>query len=109
MPYLKPRVGILVTGGEKGASYCIKGVGSNYMAAYHIATDDIVDTTGAGDSFIATFLAAIAMDKAAVLRSKVGADRALRMACIAGALTCMKAGAIAASPSLQQVISMLIE
>jgi len=79
------------------------------MSAYPIAHDDIIDTTGAGDSFIATFLAAIAMDKAAVLRSKVGADRALRMSCIAGALTCMKPGAINASPSLQQVISMLIE
>lgn len=38
------------------------------------------------------FLAAIAMDKTGVLGSVEGADRALDIACITGALACTKPG-----------------
>jgi sugar/nucleoside kinase (ribokinase family) len=105
MPFLSPNIGILVTGGDKGASYYIKDVGSSFLPAFSIKC---VETTGAGDAFTAGiygqmisyelliwsigFLAAIAMDAEAVLCSKAGADRALLMACAAGALTCTNEG-----------------
>mmetsp|Transcript_13649 Transcript_13649/g.29999 ORF Transcript_13649/g.29999 Transcript_13649/m.29999 type:complete len:152 (+) Transcript_13649:959-1414(+) len=105
MDLLCPHVGVLVTGGAKGASYHINGVGSGSSPSFPV---QVVDTTGAGDAFTAGFLAAVAMDRQQALGTAAGADRALRMACAAGALACTKSGAIPALPNLQEVINLLI-
>eukprot|EP00177_Eucheuma_denticulatum_P002727 GFKZ01004905.1.p1 GENE.GFKZ01004905.1~~GFKZ01004905.1.p1 ORF type:complete len:322 (-),score=58.79 GFKZ01004905.1:1260-2198(-) len=51
-------IGVIVTAAEKGASYAFRGDGDfvvGYVAAWTKASD-VVDTTGAGDAFLAGFL-----------------------------------------------------
>ena len=103
---LNARVGVLVTAGEKGAAFHIKGVGSGRSSGFDVTA---IDTTGAGDAFTAGFLTGVSIDRDAALTTPEGAQRALVMGCAAGALTCTKIGAIEAQPTLQDILALMLD
>jgi fructokinase len=91
--------GILVTAGEKGCQYRL-GENSGCVAAFPV---NVVDTTGAGDSFSAGFLA-----QSCLFGDKVWSDANLARAAViyaaaVGAIVTTGAGAIASQPTNQAV------
>jgi fructokinase len=95
---------VLVTAGEQGCDYWIMGNTSHVSAFNHLT---VVDTTGAGDSFLAGFIAQMSRLDRATLQEAQVADRVVRYASAVGALTTTQAGAIAAQPNVSQVTDFL--
>lgn len=119
--------GVLVTAGEKGASYCFraanKGAHSGFVPAYDVG---VADTTGAGDAFTAGFLwwmlrknegsgpasgggggGRSGRDALRALQSDPGAlADAVAFGAATGALTCTRPGAIASQPRLEEVMAL---
>jgi ribokinase len=89
--YHRP-VPVLLTLGEKGAIY--RGAGAELTVEAAPAT--VVDTTGAGDTFIGYFIACVAQG--------LPAAKALRRAAAAAALSVSRAGAMDSIPLLDEVI-----
>lgn len=73
--------------------------GSELLATAVPPRVDVIDTTGAGDAFTAALTLALA--------EKMPASRALRFACIAGALATTRHGAQAAMPDRAEVATLL--
>ena len=125
--YFPKAVVVLVTAGEKGASYAFRMLESssgNALEMGHIPPFQVpvVETTGAGDAFTAGFLhALLAGDGQDVLlhdsqpSSLSYAEKQQRVhsmvqfASAVGALTCTKEGAIAAQPTLEEAQAILKE
>ncbi len=93
--------GILITAGEKGCTYALQGcIGGHPGFAV-----EVVDTTGAGDAFVAGFIHQLRR-----LGLPIDAQSAQDMITYAnavGALTTTQAGAIAAQPQAQAVETFL--
>ncbi len=87
----------IVTLGPEGAI----AVGENGAGWRVPAMDlkEVVDTTGAGDCFCGTF--------AAALHNKLTLGAAMRRACIAGSLSCMKKGALDSYPYIADIEEVL--
>lgn len=94
--------GVLVTAGEKGCRYCLSQR-EGKIPAFSI---DVEDTTGAGDSFLAGFVHQLCQHSL----TEIGEDaaRIVRYASAAGALTTLKAGAIDAQPTSEEVDAFLL-
>ena len=89
--------GVLITAGEKGCTYCLQDIKGRHTGF----AVDVVDTTGAGDAFVAGFI-----HRLRDLEQPVNAQSVQDMmtyASAVGALTTTQAGAIAAQPSAQAV------
>lgn len=95
--------GVLVTAGEKGCSYCL-GENEGVLPAFEV---EVVDTTGAGDGFVAGFVHQLCEHGIQYLEAPEMAREVVRFASAVGALTTTRAGAIAAQPILTQVVSFL--
>lgn len=78
---------VVVTMGPGGAEIRRAGQDTLHQPAFSV---EAVDTTGAGDAFVATVAWALAEDR--------GLEEAVRLAAAAGALACRKVGARAALP-----------
>jgi fructokinase len=91
--------GVLVTAGEKGCAYCING-NQGKLPAFEMP---VVDTTGAGDSFVAGFLHQLCQQGVKNLTDATQVDAIVRYASAVGALTTTTAGAIAAQPTATEV------
>lgn len=91
--------GVLVTDGENGCSYCL-GENEGKLPAF---TMSVVDTTGAGDSFLAGFIHQL--DKFGInsLKDPEIAKNMVIYASAVGALTTIKPGAIASQPNAMEV------
>jgi len=101
---LQPKLGVLVSAGELGAScYFHQGI-SCAVPAFPVHVEE---TTGAGDAFLAGFIFSLLRDKQATITTEKSAKDALRFASAAGALTCTKRGAISAQPSLKEIQDLL--
>jgi fructokinase len=95
-----PNLGaILVTGGAKGCKYHL-GENSGNVEAF---SGEVVDTTGAGDSFVAGFLARAALGGDQIEENADLARKAVIYACGVGAMVTRRAGAIASQPTREQV------
>ncbi|HEY9874182.1 MAG TPA: carbohydrate kinase [Candidatus Obscuribacterales bacterium] len=95
--------GVLVTGGEHGCSYCLSE-NEGHLPAFSV---DVVDTTGAGDAFVAGFLHQVCQQGIKSLSDSETAKNVVAYACGVGALATMKPGAIASQPTASEVEAFL--
>ncbi len=95
--------GVLVTAGEKGCSYCL-GDNEGKLPGFPV---EVEDTTGAGDSFVAGFLHQLCQQGIQALAKPEVAHQVVTYASATGALTTLRAGAIAAQPTLAEVEAFL--
>ncbi|MDP5336947.1 MAG: carbohydrate kinase [Nodularia sp. (in: cyanobacteria)] len=91
--------GVLVTDGEHGCTYCL-GENEGHLPSYPI---EVVDTTGAGDSFLAGFIHQLGIHGIQGLQDAETAKRIVAYANAVGALTTIKAGAIASQPTAAEI------
>eukprot|EP01026_Neomeris_dumetosa_P041430 TRINITY_DN3432_c0_g1_i13.p6 TRINITY_DN3432_c0_g1~~TRINITY_DN3432_c0_g1_i13.p6 ORF type:complete len:159 (-),score=44.72 TRINITY_DN3432_c0_g1_i13:420-896(-) len=101
-------MGVLVTGGEKGATFCFKGVGGSngslltgFIPVYSV---EVVDTTGAGDAFTGGFLVYVLQNggiDAVVAAGQEALQEAVKFAAACGAYTTQGPGAIAPQPTFE--------
>ncbi|GAB1538255.1 carbohydrate kinase [Scytonema sp. NUACC21] len=96
--------GVLVTDGENGCAYCLGEENEGTLPAFSVP---VVDTTGAGDSFVAGFIHQVLTHGIQRLNDKETARKVVQFASATGALTTMKAGAIAAQPTAAEVEAFL--
>jgi sugar/nucleoside kinase (ribokinase family) len=90
--------GVVIKLGQRGCYVLPQGKPGFFVPAYKVQA---VDTTGAGDAFVAGFLAGLLRGWAP--------ERCARLACAAAALNIQKVGATAGMPTLAQVESFLKE
>lgn len=98
--------GVLVTDGSGEISYCLSDQ-EDKLQAFSV---DTVDTTGAGDGFVAGFVHQLCQQ--GLQQSFATAESArdiVRYACAVGALITLKPGAIAAQPTVEEVEAFLTE
>ncbi|MHC5831849.1 MAG: PfkB family carbohydrate kinase, partial [Nostoc sp.] len=86
-----------------GCTYCL-GENEGKLPAFSIP---VVDTTGAGDSFLAGFIHQLSQHGIHSLRDAETAKRIVTYASAVGALTTIKAGAIASQPTAAEVEAFL--
>lgn len=98
-------LGILVTAGEKGCQYWLGG-NSGQIEAFSVK---VVDTTGAGDSFVAGFLHQCCLKGDRILQDSQIAQEVIRYANAVGAITTTQPGAIAPQPTGEEVTAFLRE
>jgi fructokinase len=91
--------GILLTNGDKDCRYYL-GERQGKHAVFPVHS---IDTTGAGDAFLAAFVHKIYHRPLTHLLDPRFANDAIAYACAAGALTTLSMGAIAAQPSDRQI------
>eukprot|EP01026_Neomeris_dumetosa_P009512 TRINITY_DN13247_c0_g1_i1.p2 TRINITY_DN13247_c0_g1~~TRINITY_DN13247_c0_g1_i1.p2 ORF type:complete len:266 (+),score=31.73 TRINITY_DN13247_c0_g1_i1:593-1390(+) len=107
-------LGVLVTGGENGASFCFRddttgGFFQGYIPIFEVS---VVDTTGAGDAFTGGFIAyalRVGGIDALVRSGRTSLHAAVKFACACGALTTQGAGAIAPQPSYDTVKKFIVQ
>lgn len=95
--------GVLVTAGEHGCAYCLGG-NEGKLPVFKV---DVEDTTGAGDSFVAGFLHQLCQLEIRSLDDPLIARQVAEYASAMGALTTIRAGAIAAQPTAAEVDAFL--
>ncbi|MBW4613132.1 MAG: carbohydrate kinase [Desmonostoc vinosum HA7617-LM4] len=95
--------GVLVTDGENGCSYCL-GENEGKLPSFAVT---VVDTTGAGDSFLAGFIHQLIQHGIQSLGNAETVKRIITYASAVGALTTTKAGAIASQPTASEVETFL--
>jgi fructokinase len=91
--------GVLVTAGERGCSYSL-GRNSGNLSVFKV---NVIDTTGAGDGFVAGFLHRCCQQGEQIFQNPETAKEAVTYASAVGALTTTKPGAIAAQPTAAEV------
>ncbi|MBH8553655.1 carbohydrate kinase [Nostocaceae cyanobacterium CENA357] len=95
--------GVLITDGENGCAYCL-GENEGKLPSFSIS---VVDTTGAGDSFLAGFIHQLSQHGINKLKDAETAKRIVTYASAVGALTTIKPGAIASQPTPAEVEAFL--
>jgi fructokinase len=95
--------GVLVTDGENGCSYCL-AENEGKLPAFSLP---VVDTTGAGDSFLAGFVHQLNEYGIQALSDPQIAKSVITYASAVGALTTINPGAIASQPTAQEVETFL--
>jgi fructokinase len=94
---------LIITDGPRGCNYVTARHARGHVPTSHV---DVVDTTGAGDGFVAGLLAGLLENESAW--TDVGAlEEVLRLANAVGALTTTKRGAIPALPTRDRVSALL--
>lgn len=91
--------GVLVTDGERGCAYCLNE-NEGKIPAFKV---NAVDTTGAGDSFLAGFIHQLCQYGVSALGQPEAAKWMVMYASAVGALTTIRAGAISAQPTATEV------
>lgn len=95
--------GVLLTQGDQGCRYWIRGHQDHYPA-FPVA---VVDTTGAGDSFVAAFVHQLCQSQGQCLATAERIQATIAYANSVGALSTTQPGAIAAQPTATAVRSFL--
>ncbi|MDY0028870.1 MAG: ribokinase [Pseudobdellovibrionaceae bacterium] len=92
---------VIVTLGKKGSVAVTKDGEAWSVPIMPLDQSEVVDITGAGDAYCGTFSAAIHEGKSL--------PEAMRLASVAGSLTCLKPGTQEAMPYLDDILSRLDE
>jgi fructokinase len=95
--------GIFITAGARGCYYSLANQ-NGFVPAFEV---DAVDTTGAGDSFVAACIHQLCQQGIESIRSKEAAVKFIRYAAAAGAITTLHAGAIDAQPTDTDIVKFL--
>jgi len=95
--------GVLITDGDKGCSYCLSE-NEGKLPSFSVP---VVETTGAGDSFVAGFVHQLSKLGIHSLADAEIAKQVVTYANAAGALTTTKPGAIASQPTAAEVETFL--
>ncbi|MGL4618943.1 carbohydrate kinase family protein [Chroococcidiopsis sp.] len=95
--------GVLITDGENGCAYCLSE-NEGKVPSFSVP---VVETTGAGDSFVAGFVHQLCQRGIHSLADAAIAKQVVAYASAAGALTTTKPGAIAAQPTAAEVETFL--
>lgn len=95
--------GVLITDGENGCSYCLSE-NEGRIPSFSVP---VVETTGAGDSFVAGFVHQLCQRGIHSLADAAIAERVVVYASATGALTTTKPGAIASQPTASEVEAFL--
>ncbi|KAH9611230.1 hypothetical protein KSS87_018046 [Heliosperma pusillum] len=93
---------LLVTDGDKGCRYFTKSFKGS-VKGYAVKT---IDTTGAGDAFVGSFLYSLAKDPS-ILQDESKLKEALTLSNACGAIATTQKGAIPALPSLNQALELV--
>ncbi|AFY68646.1 Fructokinase [Thalassoporum mexicanum PCC 7367] len=96
---------VLVTDGEHGCRYRI----SDRTAQFGGFRVNAIDTTGAGDAFVAGFVYQLCQHKLQELNQPEISDRIVRYACAVGAISTQSIGAMSNLPSHNQVQDFLTQ
>ena len=103
---LPQRPAVVVTDGGNGVSWCLGGA-TGALPAFAVA---VVDTTGAGDAFLAGLLHRLVQEPQLLLGSNPERVRqAMAFASACGALVCQGAGAIDPQPTEAAVLNFLAQ
>jgi fructokinase len=95
--------GIFVTAGSKGCDYSINHL-TGFVPAFKV---DAIDTTGAGDSFVAACIHQLCQQDVSTIADAETATNIIKYAAAAGAIATMKPGAIDAQPTDAEVMKFL--
>jgi fructokinase len=95
--------GIFITAGAKGCYYSL-GFQHGFVPAFDV---DAIDTTGAGDSFVAGCIHQLCQAGIKSIQSQEAAVNFIRYAAAAGAITTLHAGAIDAQPTDADIVNFL--
>ncbi len=95
--------GVLITAGDQGCTYYLGG-NTGHVDAFNVK---VIDTTGAGDGFVAGFIHQCCVTGDRLFQDPIEAKEAMIYANAVGALTTTQPGAIAAQPTLQKVADLL--
>jgi fructokinase len=93
-------IGVCVSGGEEGCGYHLHGY-SGYLPAFAVAA---IDTTGAGDGFLAGLIASLSRLE---LPTAENVRSCVRYGAAVGAMVTLQPGAIASQPSEEEVVAWL--
>jgi fructokinase len=91
--------GVLITHGAEGCAYCLSE-NEGILAGFIV---EVEDTTGAGDGFLAGFLAQLCQYGVPALRNPAIARQIVTYASAVGAIVTTNAGAIAPQPTAEEV------
>lgn len=100
------RRGVLVTGGAQGVAYAFRGNDGVFCGRMHavVSAAGVVDTTGAGDAFLAAFVSQLLMEGGeAMLSDDVVIERIVRFAVRVAGVTIGGNGAVGLLESREQV------
>lgn len=95
--------GVLVSNGKAKVSYCI----NDNQGTVEPPEVKVMDTTGAGDAFLAGFIHQLCLQGTLKLEDPKIVKDIVTYACAVGSLTTTKSGAIAAQPTPAEVQSLL--
>ncbi len=95
--------GIFITAGAKGCYYSLAHQ-NGFVPAFEV---DAVDTTGAGDSFVAACIHQLCQQGIESIEDRQAAVKFIRYAVAAGAITTLHAGAIDAQPTDADIVKFL--
>jgi fructokinase len=90
---------VLITAGAKGCYYSIDRQ-TGFVPAFNLPT---IDTTGAGDSFVAACIHQLCQQGIEAIQDTESAVKLIKYASAAGAITTLKPGAIDAQPTHAEV------
>src|SRR5690625_384834 len=93
---------IILTMGNKGSKLFIKNNGTFYEKTINV---NVVDTTGAGDAFIGTFLSEL--NKNNLILNENNANQVLKISNITAALTTTNQGGMNAIPTYEDVLKLI--
>jgi fructokinase len=94
---------IFITAGAEGCDYSI-GEQHGFVPAFDVAT---IDTTGAGDSFVAACIHQLCQQSIESIQTIETATKLIRYAAAAGAITTLAAGAINPQPTDADILDFL--
>lgn len=97
--------GVIVTNGDQGCAYCLND-NEGSLPAFAIRA---IDTTGAGDSFVAGFVHQLVQQGLKAIANPDLARQIMLYASAVGALTTMRPGAIDAQPTDSEVKAFLAQ